>query len=52
MWEKIWMPQERRYIKAEEPFKVAKPIVDGSGTIEHDQFSQFVSLPRFESDLV
>jgi uridine kinase len=48
MWEKIWMPQEQRYIKAEEPYKAANLIVDGSGTIEHDPTSQFVSIPRFE----
>lgn len=48
MWEKIWMPQEQRYIKAEEPYKAANLIVDGSGTIEYDPTSQFVSVPRFE----
>ncbi|MBE9044978.1 uridine kinase [Pleurocapsales cyanobacterium LEGE 10410] len=48
MWEKIWMPQEQRYIKAEEPYKVANLIIDGSGTIEHDPHSQFVSISRFE----
>lgn len=48
MWEKIWMPQEQRYIKAEEPHKVANLIIDGSGMIEHDRFSQFVSVSKIE----
>ncbi|MEM9542207.1 MAG: uridine kinase [Cyanobacteria bacterium P01_E01_bin.42] len=48
MWEKIWMPQEHRYIKAEEPYKKAHLIVDGSGTIAHDPSSQFISLPQIE----
>ena len=48
MWEKIWMPQEQRYIRAEEPYKAANLIVDGSGAIEYDPISQFVSVPRFE----
>ncbi|MEM8778146.1 MAG: uridine kinase [Cyanobacteria bacterium P01_G01_bin.49] len=46
MWEKIWMPQEQRYIKAEEPHKVANFIIDGSGMIEHNPSSQFVSLSK------
>lgn len=52
MWEKIWMPQEQRYIKAEQPYKLANLIVDGSGSIEHDPSNQFVSLPRFELNSV
>ena len=46
MWEKIWMPQEQRYTKAEEPHKVANLIIDGSGIIKHDPSSQFVFVPK------
>ncbi|KAB8333498.1 uridine kinase [Scytonema tolypothrichoides VB-61278] len=48
MWEKIWMPQEQRYLEAQEPHKSANLIIDGSGTIEHDPKNQFVSITLSE----